>query len=198
MDATDRTFDLLMSEKEHADKQIDTYMDLQIKLLGIVLAALAAAAGWIFGQKNPPEPQGAELSAVYLVGSTILSMTLLQTNISYGIALGYMHYKNTTLAAQFATLTAERTVRLVAVAAWSASPARKPVVFSAAFIAAATLLIALGLDIAAWKNGQTVIVLSCISGGILWLGAVTSTLLTGIAMKNTGVASAVESREKSE
>jgi len=40
---------VLLGEQKHIDAQIETMMDLQIKLLAVLFPAVAAAAGWLFG-----------------------------------------------------------------------------------------------------------------------------------------------------
>ncbi len=52
MNVEDQQFEILIHEIEHADRQISSYMALQLKIVGIIFSALAISIGWIFSQKR--------------------------------------------------------------------------------------------------------------------------------------------------
>ena len=94
MDKVEAELNILMSEKEQADKQIGSYLELQVKVHTFIFTAAAAAAGWIFAQNkgglSSPEVRGAAVLALAFLGS----FAILQGITVYGIVLGYIRYKN--------------------------------------------------------------------------------------------------------
>ena len=96
---------VLLSEKEHADKQISSYLELQLKLLAFLLGAGSAALGFVFAKgEKILEPR--EIAIVILVTCVAGCVVMLQSVVTYGIALGYIHYKKSTLVPRLNVLFA--------------------------------------------------------------------------------------------
>jgi hypothetical protein len=125
---------LLIAEKERADKQVDAFMDLQMKLLGTTVLALAAAGSWIFSQKGPDPISNTTVAVACLIGSFLLSAALLQTVVTYGISLGYTYYKNERIGPALARYCHSNTNPLLASESWRESPSRRPVILAAGLL----------------------------------------------------------------
>jgi len=84
---------LLLSEKEHADRQIGSYLELQLKMMAFLFSALVVAAGLGLGGGSKagitPSQTGVTLLIVVFIGI----FAILQSVIMYGIVLGYIRYK---------------------------------------------------------------------------------------------------------
>lgn len=93
---------VLLGEQKHIDAQIESMMDLQIKVLAFLFPALAAAAGWIFGadekhQLSNPITRG----EVLLVLVAVMCFGILLSVICYALAAEYSRYKSEVLGARF-------------------------------------------------------------------------------------------------
>lgn len=120
----EKRFALLMSEKEHADAQIRSYMDLQSKSTGIVFVALTAAAGWIFaGRPAPLTTHDRGVALIILV--LIAAFSIIYGAFTYCAALGYMWYKDEKLNPLLQAVTGAPAPR--AVTAFAESPANRVV-----------------------------------------------------------------------
>src|SRR6185295_6769344 len=89
-------FQLLLGEVEHANQQIGGYMDLQVKILGSLFSALGVGLGLLFAVGKTVS--SVATAKVLVALSLVASFGVIQSSISYGIALGYMHYKTFILA----------------------------------------------------------------------------------------------------
>lgn len=87
-------FDVLMSEKEHADKQIGSYLENLLKLHTVIFAAAAVGAGWAFSGSGDGFASGKVRAIAALALAFLASFATLQTVSNYGIVLGYIRYKN--------------------------------------------------------------------------------------------------------
>jgi len=91
----DKQFELLMSEKEQADKQIGSYLELQLKLHGVIFTAAAVGAGWAFAKGSGEFSAVPEVRATAALTVAVVAIfAVLQTTVNYGIALGYIRYKH--------------------------------------------------------------------------------------------------------
>jgi hypothetical protein len=142
IDSKEKTFDVLMSEKTLADSQIGGAMDLNLKVLGYFGACLVLL-GWWFSEKGglssykagDPLPLTFGVTCILLV--LVSSAVVLQAVATYGVALGYIHYKDQVLGPALRDLLALKNSPLQAVACWRQGPARWPV-----FMASTLLLFA--------------------------------------------------------
>lgn len=134
----EKLFTVLMSEKEHADAQIRSYMDLQSKSTGIVFVALTAAVGWIFASRQAPlDPHDRGLALIIIV--LIAAFSIIYGAFTYCAALGYMWYKDRHVIPALHELIGREPPR--ASAAFAESPANRVV---RRLAAAFNLLLALG------------------------------------------------------
>ncbi len=130
-------FQLLVKELEHADRQIGSYLDLQMKILGFVFTFLVGCLGFLVAGKA----EGLEnLPRLLVIASAVGSFGVLQSSINYGIALGYIYNKERWLSPRLQRLLKLTERPLYAVRAFQTSPARLPVFLS-------TFVVALGVDV---------------------------------------------------
>lgn len=127
-------FQVLMSEKEHADKQISSYLELQLKLLAFLLGTGSAVLGFVFakGDKSLKPP---EIAVIILVACFAGCVLMLQSVVTYGIALGYIHYKKATLAPRLRDLFLLGHEPALSVKSFGDSPARYPVFMASGALA---------------------------------------------------------------
>jgi hypothetical protein len=85
---------ILMSDKEQADKQIGSYLELQVKIHTVIFTAAAVAAGWIFAQHDGAPASGDVRGAAVLTLAFLGGFATLQAITNYGIVLGYIRYKH--------------------------------------------------------------------------------------------------------
>jgi hypothetical protein len=98
-----KEFELLLAEADHSDEQIGSYMGLQTKQLGILFPAIGAIIAAVFAAKDGVlSDQNAAKALLTL--SLIGSFGILQTSITYGSTLTYMHYKNEVLGPKLKAL----------------------------------------------------------------------------------------------
>ena len=126
---------ILLSEKEHADKQIGSYLELQLKLLAFLLGAGSAGLGFVFA-RGDQLLKPAEIAIVILVACAAGCVVMLQSIVTYGIALGYIYYKKSILGPRLVTLFRLPASPLLAVRSFTESPARLPVFLASAFLTA--------------------------------------------------------------
>ena len=171
----DRLFTLMMSEKEHADAQIRSYMDLQSKSTGIVFVALTAATGWIFANRDTPlSPRDRGLALIIIL--LIAAFSIIYGAFTYCAALGYMWYKDCRLNPAFKDLVGQEPPH--AVAGFSQSPANLAVqrlarwfnlLLMAGCVALAAVVLSLARDAKEllWWVGASAPVLA-LAGFALW------------------------------
>lgn len=180
IDSAEKELEILLSEKEQADKQIGSYMDLQLKVHTVIFTAAAVAAGWIFAQSKAGQPPSPEVrGAAALTLAYLGSFAILQGTITYGIVLGYIRYKHFVVGRRMQDLLELKRNPLVAMQAISSSLSNRMVV-AASFFGGAFILIGagglLGYVLRLWRSHQ--ISGSLFFGGllacvVLWLGAAT-------------------------
>jgi hypothetical protein len=180
MDAVEKELEILLSEKEQADKQIGSYMDLQLKVHTVIFTAAAVAAGWIFTQSKDGRPPSLEVrGAAALTLAYLGSFAVLQGTITYGIVLGYIRYKHLVVGRRMQELLKLPKNPLVAMQTISSSLSNRMVVASS-FFGGTFILVGsgglLGYVLWLWLGNQ--ISGSLFSGGllacaVLWLCSVT-------------------------
>jgi hypothetical protein len=84
---------VLLAEQKHIDTQIETMMDLQIKVLAILFPALAAIAGWVFGTDEKHLLSCDAKGEVLLVIIAVMCFGILLSVICYNLAAEYSRYK---------------------------------------------------------------------------------------------------------
>jgi hypothetical protein len=134
MDVVEKELEVLLSEKEQSDKQIGSYLELQLKVHTVIFTAAAVAAGWVFSQKRDsllasPEVSGAAALTLAFLGS----FAVLQGTINYGIVLDYMRYKHVVVGRRMQDLLGLEQNPLVALPTISSSLANRTVIAASYF-----------------------------------------------------------------
>jgi hypothetical protein len=165
-------FDLLLNEKDHVDGQISSFLDLQIKILTFLFAALAAAFGWIFRDGATASPN--EAKALILVGTAISACFGILLSIgTYAAAQAYIYYKTVVLGATFQEILRLREPPF-ATRLWSQSPGGKVLSVATGLLWLLVFLFTVWLLAAAWYFGTKlahVLVLISVALLMLTLGA---------------------------
>jgi ABC-type Fe3+ transport system permease subunit len=93
---------VLLAEQKHIDAQIETMMDLQLKILGFLFPALAAAGGWMFSVEKGLNPiaEGEVLLALIAV----MCFGILLSVICYSLSAEYSRYKSEVLGSRLQQL----------------------------------------------------------------------------------------------
>lgn len=189
-DLSERELQVALKELDHADKQISSYMDLQLKIVGFVLAFFGTATGLLLSTEAGSRVHGLDLPKLLVIASAVGSFGILQSAINYGIALGYMYNKTRYLAPRLKLLLGVEKSPLDAVRAFHESPARSPVMI-------ATLTIAIGVDLLnaalLWKafplSAPGPITRLMVEGATaLLLVVIVVQVLVGAAMSRIGIA----------
>jgi hypothetical protein len=178
---------LLLSEKEHADRQIAGYLELQLKLLAFLFGAGGAVLGLAFA-KLSDRPTHSELGYIAAFLSIAASVVSLQSVITYGIALGYIRYKQHDVMPTLRSLCGLEPNTLNAVSAFTSGPAGTPVFFatvalSALHLAASVGLLLLAVAMINRSSAKTATVTLAI---LALIAALVGDLLLGSAMKRVG------------
>jgi hypothetical protein len=100
----EKEFALLLAEAEYADKQIGNYQGIQTKQLGILFPAIGAVVAVVFAAEKEAGLSPTNTAMVLLTLSFIGSFGILQTAITYGSILPYVHYKNEVLGPKLKSL----------------------------------------------------------------------------------------------
>lgn len=87
---------MLLDEKKHVDTQVSNCLELQLKITGVHLTALAAAAGWIFTSKTE------HLAQSLLIIVALSCFGSAQSVVINALMLHYSRYKHFVLGPQFA------------------------------------------------------------------------------------------------
>jgi hypothetical protein len=183
MDKVEAELNILMSEKEHADKQIGSYLELQVKVHTFIFtAAAAAAAGWIFARKEGDLSSPEVRSAAVLVLAFLGSFAILQGIIVYGIVLGYIRYKNKVVGNRIKDLLGLDRNPLMALQAIASSSSNRIVMTSSIFGGVFLLGISgglLGYAFLLWQDARArngLLLGGLLVCAILWLGILISGL----------------------
>ena len=190
-------FQILVKELEHADKQISSYMDLQMKILGVVFTLLAASLGILFSTKTGQTLTQENVSVVLGVISLLSSFGFLQTVINYGIALGYMYYKQCNIAPRLQRQIGLSDTPLQAITAFQQSPARLPVMIAMSVMSVCIFTLNAGILYYAWCNatGHILIKGFIIFAAVILLLTVLCQAFIGMAMKKIGIIHATEKND---
>ncbi len=190
MDVTEMEFQIIIKELDHADRQIESYMDLQTKILGVVFTFLGVILGLLLSKVTKVEnPQ--DLAKLLIVASALGSFGVLQSTIAYGSVIGYIYGKVHLIAPRLVKLLDLKETPLLAVRAFRESPAMRPVLLSTGVLA---------VGISALNAGVLWSALRVAASGSLtqYLAVGASTLLAAVlviqvqmalAMRSVGVAS---------
>lgn len=100
----EKEFELLLAETDYANKQIGSYMGVQMKLLGILFPVIGTIIAAVFAAEKNDVLSKESTATALLTLSLIGSFGILQTSITYGSTLTYMHYKNKFLAPKLQAL----------------------------------------------------------------------------------------------
>lgn len=191
----DREFKLLLAETEHANKQIGSYMGVQMKLLGVLFSALGAFVAILFAAEDKVALSNSNLAKAFLAISLIASFGVFQTAISYGTALSYIGYKARRLAPRFKALLRLNYQPLDSIRAFNSGGVSRAVLFSTCFLMAGITFLNLLLLRYCWKlagEGEPGIKCGIVVAWIWVVGTVIAQILVGCAMKNIGVAGSTE------
>jgi hypothetical protein len=151
-DVRGRELDLLLSEKEQADKQIGSYLELQIKTYAFIFTAATVGAGWMFAQNDGAFASGPMRGVVSLTLAFLISFATLQGVSNYGIVLGYIKYKNLVIGPRMQALLRLRVNPLGALKTIASSRSNRVVVMSSATSGGLLLAGAAGLLVyAGWS-----------------------------------------------
>jgi positive regulator of sigma E activity len=101
--SAEQLFRILSTEQQHIDKQIESMMDLQTKILAFLFPALAVAAGWILTAlgRNDTPLSAAPQAAVLFTLDAALCFGILLSVICYASAAEYTRYKKEILGPRF-------------------------------------------------------------------------------------------------
>ncbi|HEV7220058.1 MAG TPA: hypothetical protein VGN39_14390 [Terriglobales bacterium] len=95
---------VLLAEQRHIDAQIETMMDLEIKVLAFLFPALAAAAGWILGADEKHPLSKIAQGEVLLVLIAVMCFGILLSVICYCLSAEYSRYKSDVLGCRLQQL----------------------------------------------------------------------------------------------
>jgi len=154
----ERLFELLMSEKEQADKQIGSYLELQLKLHTVMFTGAAVGAGWAFAKGGGGFASEPEVRATAALTVAVVAIfAVLQAAANYGIVLGYIRYKHQVIGRQLQALLHLTSNPLSALRTIGAS------------------------------RSNSVVMLASVSGGLLFFGGSAGLIAySGLALRETG------------
>ncbi len=191
MTSTEVELQILLSEKDHSDRLVSGYSELQLKLLAFLFAAASATAGLVFATgERVLGPR--ETAIAILVASVVGCAVLLQSVVTYGLTLGHIHYKKHVLGPRLAQLASRTTSPLQAVEAFATSGAQLPVFIAAAALVGAHLCVTATLLLYAATLASRSAPMVAAFGGAWLLLALTAfaEALLGRAMRTVGKAPA--------
>ena len=129
MNRDEKYFELLISEKQHADSAIVGYASLHVKVFGFFGVGITLL-GWLFGEHGATDNTG-----FVAVAFAVISCGIIVHGVStYALTLGYVQWKNEILNPAFQKLLDLREPPLTAVLAWGHSEARRPTTVSSFFL----------------------------------------------------------------
>jgi hypothetical protein len=186
----EKTHQLLLCETEHVNKQISSYMDLQIKLLTFVFAAIGGSLGLLFAVG--PKPDSDRAAEILLVISLLGSFGILQSVITYGIALTHIDYKTNVLGPKWQKLLGLDYAPFGAAERFRTSPVKKPALMATFFLffgsAIANVAVVVYLVPTAPKSG-TWMCFGVATAAFMAGAALVSRLFLRPAMKAAGIVS---------
>jgi hypothetical protein len=161
-DAREKELTVLLSEKEYADRQTTSYLELLIRVHGVVFSAAVVGAGWIFAQQGGGLSSGPIRCATALVLAFLICFATFQGVANYGIVLGYIRYKSEVLGPRIQSLLKAETNPLGAFRA-----------------------------IASFGSNRVVVISSVASGGLLLSGALVLIGYAGVSCARDGLGAAL-------
>jgi len=102
--SSEQLFQILSTEQQHIDKQIESMMDLQTKILAFLFPALAVAVGWILtasGKNDQASPSPAAQAAILFGLDAVMCFGILLSVICYAMSAEYTRYKKEVLGSRF-------------------------------------------------------------------------------------------------
>lgn len=145
LDPDEKLYELLLTEKDLADKQIGGYGDLSLKVLAF-FGGTVAVLGWLYSEKGIGSSHSVAAAVICLAVVVLGCAVILQGITTYGFTLGYIQYKHDTLNRSFvgvANITKQYPFEHARV--WWGSEARKPVLLATLGFVALHALLSLGL-----------------------------------------------------
>lgn len=179
---------LLLSETEYVNQQISSYMDLQIKTLTFIFAAIGIGLGFLFGKEHAPTPE--QVPAILIVISLVGSFGILQSVVTYGVALTYIDYKANVLAGKWQSLLGLDYSPLEAAERFRRSSVKRATLVATFLLFSGCIILDLGIPIylifTGWKVGGGTLVgsIAALCGA---LAALVSVGLIPRAMKTAGI-----------
>lgn len=104
--ADDRLFQILSAEQQHIDRQVESMINFQAKILAVLFPALGVAAGWILtapGQDHQSISPPSQV-AVLLIIDGLMCFTALLSVIYYSWSAEYSRYKKDVVGPRLASL----------------------------------------------------------------------------------------------
>jgi hypothetical protein len=134
MPAPEDELNVLLSEKQHADRAIGDYLELQLKIFALLSGGGAAVLGLFFAKSADQSTDSAlgYAAALSAIGGCLI---VLQSVATYGIALGYIHYKQVAIMPRLRSICGMDTDSINTVAEFRKGPAVLPVSFATAILA---------------------------------------------------------------
>lgn len=139
MDKVEQELRILLSEKEQADRQIGSYLELQVKVQTVIFTAAAVAGGWLFAQQKSTPPTVEVRGAAVLTLAFLGCISTLQGIVNYGIVLGYIRYKHLKVGDRMGKLLDLKQNPLAALGTIAAASSNR-VVMAASFISSVFVL----------------------------------------------------------
>jgi hypothetical protein len=190
-DERDQLFKLLLSEKEHCDRQFTAGVAANLKILGALFTAVVAGAGWLFSSDAGAGLDAARRGMALLALVALSSVGSLLGSVFNGFAFGFIAYK-VHLGERFAKHLGLNFNPLNAVVFVNGTAARRPIVFSTRLLSVCLAGLTLGLYGAGIKHlcdarpadGATLALFWFAAGiaGLMLVAAITSSVLVVSAM----------------
>jgi hypothetical protein len=172
---------LLLSEKEYADKRIGAYIEIQAKITAIVFPVVIAALGWIFTQKDSQIPlKGLDIATLCLLICVASSIVLLISSFFNSYTLMFISYKIDNLGHSFKELLDLDENPLASLEMAVDAPARRPIMFASILLVVAQSTVTLGAlcyALTLSRNADTFWWLGWFATAAIVFGAVVSQLL---------------------
>jgi hypothetical protein len=143
-DENDDFFKLLLSEKEHSDRQISAGFAANLTVLGTLFTAVVAGTGWLFSTETGAHLDSAKRGIVLLALVALGSIGSLMGTVFNGFAFGYIAYKSH-LGDLFARHLHLEANPLNAASFVNKTSARRPIVFGTVLLSLSQAIFTSGL-----------------------------------------------------
>jgi hypothetical protein len=147
-DRRSQLFELLLSEKEYADRQIGANLEANLKLLGTVFTVVVAVLGWVLAQKGGQALDLRSRGIILLCLVALSSIGSLMGTVFNGFAFGYVAYKEGSLGPRFCRYLGLTENPLAANKFIGRSAARLPILAGTAMLGLCQSLLAIMLFVA--------------------------------------------------